>query len=57
MAVQKESKEIKQEKWRSYASPRPTYSPSELDIALHDCYALRMNRTKVPKEIPSDFIA
>lgn len=41
---------------RSYTSPRPTYSSSELNIALHNGNALRMDRTKVPKRIPSDFV-
>ena len=38
----------------SYTSPRPTYSSSELNVALHDRNALCVDRAKVPEQIPSD---
>ena len=41
---------------RSYTSPWPTYSPGELNIALHDRNALCVDRAKVPDQIPSDFV-
>ena len=41
---------------RSYTSPRPTYSPSELNVALHDRDALCVDRTKVPEQIPLDSV-
>ena len=44
------------DKARSYTSPWPTYSPSELNVALHDRDALCVDRTKVPEQTPLDLL-